>query len=324
MGRIGQPAYDVVEGRRTRQAGLAADRQRRSVRRPACRQGQRRSGRGTLHGRRVLLDRLLAQTRRRRSNCSIEEGTMAEGRLYIGNRRYSSWSMRGWLAVKLAGLDVEEVLIHFSRPGPTEAIGKLSPNGLVPYLEHRGARVWESLRLRGTAPSITPSLWPADRIARAHARADQCRDACRVPRLAAGDVDEPRARFLRARPNAGGAGRYRAHRGDVGRYAPAFRRGWDRSCSAPHSPRPMRCTRRWSRGSSPGGRRSLTGRAPIATPCAHIPGQPWYDRCRRGTGGMVAARLRNRQVSGSRWTTSASSRAILPRWPNSMSNLDSR
>jgi glutathione S-transferase len=57
---------------------------------------------------------------------------MPEGRLYIGNRRYSSWSMRGWLAVKLANLDVEDVLIHFTRPGPTDAIGKLSPIGLVP------------------------------------------------------------------------------------------------------------------------------------------------------------------------------------------------
>ena len=67
---------------------------------------------------------------------------MPEGRLYIGNRRYSSWSMRGWLAVKLAELDVEEVMIHFSRPGPTKAISKLSPNGLVPYLEHRDVHVF--------------------------------------------------------------------------------------------------------------------------------------------------------------------------------------
>jgi glutathione S-transferase len=95
---------------------------------------------------------------------------MPEGRLYIGNRRYSSWSMRGWLAVKLANLDVEEVLIHFSRPGPTEAIGKLSPNGLVPYLEHRGARIWESLAVCEYCAEIEPSLWPSDRIARAHAR----------------------------------------------------------------------------------------------------------------------------------------------------------
>ena len=63
------------------------------------------------------------------------------------------------------------MLIHFSRPGPTEEIGKLSPNGLVPYLEHRGARVWESLAVCEYCAEITPSLWPADRIARAYARA---------------------------------------------------------------------------------------------------------------------------------------------------------
>ena len=95
---------------------------------------------------------------------------MPEGRLYIGNRRYSSWSMRGWLAVKLANLNVEEVLIQFSRPGPTDAIGKLSPNGLVPYLEHRGARIWESLAVCEYCAELEPSLWPSDRVARAHAR----------------------------------------------------------------------------------------------------------------------------------------------------------
>ena len=96
---------------------------------------------------------------------------MTDGTLYIGNRRYSSWSMRGWLAVKLAKLDVDVQMIHFSRPGPTPAIGKLSPNGLVPYLEHRGARVWESLAVCEYCAEIEPSLWPSDRVARAHARA---------------------------------------------------------------------------------------------------------------------------------------------------------
>lgn len=95
---------------------------------------------------------------------------MPDGTLYIGNRRYSSWSMRGWLAVRLAGLDVDEVLIPFERPGPTPAIARLSPNGLVPYLEHRGARVWESLSVCDYCAEIAPRLWPADRIARAHAR----------------------------------------------------------------------------------------------------------------------------------------------------------
>ncbi|HET6197890.1 MAG TPA: glutathione S-transferase family protein [Acetobacteraceae bacterium] len=96
---------------------------------------------------------------------------MPEGRLYIGNRRYSSWSMRGWLAVRLAGLDVEEVMIHFSRPGPTGAIAEVSPNGLVPYLEHRDVRVWESLAVCEYCAEVAPSLWPADAAARAHARA---------------------------------------------------------------------------------------------------------------------------------------------------------
>jgi glutathione S-transferase len=96
---------------------------------------------------------------------------MSDGTLYIGNRRYSSWSLRGWLAVKLARLDVDVEMIQFSRPGPTPAIGKLSPNGLVPYLKHQGARVWESLAVCEYCADVTPSLWPADRIARAHARA---------------------------------------------------------------------------------------------------------------------------------------------------------
>lgn len=95
---------------------------------------------------------------------------MTDGTLYIGNQRYSSWSMRGWLAVKLAGLDVDIRVIPFTRPGPTKAIENLSPNGLVPFLEHNGARVWESLSICDYCAEFHPSLWPTDRIARAHAR----------------------------------------------------------------------------------------------------------------------------------------------------------
>jgi glutathione S-transferase len=95
---------------------------------------------------------------------------MTEGVLYIGNKRYSSWSMRGWLAVKLAALDVDIRVIRFERPGPTRAIADLSPNGLVPFLEHNGARVWESLSICDYCAELQPALWPADRVARAHAR----------------------------------------------------------------------------------------------------------------------------------------------------------
>ncbi len=95
---------------------------------------------------------------------------MPDGRLVIANRRTSSWSLRGWLAVQLAGLDVEEVVIPLTRPGPTAAIAAVSPNGRVPYLEHAGARVWESLAIVEYCAEQTPALWPADRIARAAAR----------------------------------------------------------------------------------------------------------------------------------------------------------
>jgi glutathione S-transferase len=78
--------------------------------------------------------------------------------------------MRGWLAVRLAGLDVDVRVLKFTRPGPTKAIAEISPNGLVPFLDHNGARVWESLAICDYCAEIEPLLWPAERVARAHAR----------------------------------------------------------------------------------------------------------------------------------------------------------
>lgn len=97
---------------------------------------------------------------------------MPDGRLIIGNKRYSSWSMRGWLAVHLAGLDVEEVVIPLAGTGAgsTPAIAQATPGGLVPYLEHRGARIWESIAIVEYCAEREPGLWPAERAARAHAR----------------------------------------------------------------------------------------------------------------------------------------------------------
>ncbi|MBW8269615.1 glutathione S-transferase family protein [Caldovatus aquaticus] len=94
---------------------------------------------------------------------------MPAGRLVLGTRRYSSWSLRGWLAVRLAGLDVEEVVLPLGAEG-TPAIKAATPSGLVPYLEHRGARVWESLAIAEYCAEQKSGLWPADPAARAHAR----------------------------------------------------------------------------------------------------------------------------------------------------------
>ena len=78
--------------------------------------------------------------------------------------------MRGWLAVRLAGLDVEEVVIRLEGGGAGSAVSRQSPSGLVPFLEHRGAQVWESLAIVEYCAEVFPALWPGERVARARAR----------------------------------------------------------------------------------------------------------------------------------------------------------
>lgn len=95
---------------------------------------------------------------------------MPHGRLFIGSKRYSSWSLRGWLAVRMAGLDIEEVVIPLAG-GATPAVKAASPSGFVPYLEHAGVRIWDSLAIAEYCAEHAPGLWPADRAIRASARA---------------------------------------------------------------------------------------------------------------------------------------------------------
>jgi glutathione S-transferase len=90
-------------------------------------------------------------------------------KLIIGTRRYSSWSLRGWLPVQLAKLDVETIVIPLTG-GTTSAVQGVTPSNLVPYLQHNGARIWESLAICEYCAEFAPALWPADRIARAEAR----------------------------------------------------------------------------------------------------------------------------------------------------------
>ena len=85
---------------------------------------------------------------------------MAGGTLVIGTRRYSSWSMRGWLAVRLAGLQVEEEVIKLTGGGPDSEVRRRTPAGLVPYLEHDGNQVWESLAICEYCAELNPALWP--------------------------------------------------------------------------------------------------------------------------------------------------------------------
>ena len=96
---------------------------------------------------------------------------MADGTLLLGTRRYSSWSLRGWLAVRLAGLDVTDEVIRLTAPGPETEVAKRSPSGMVPYLIHRGIHVWETLAICEYCAEQEPSLWPPSLEARTQARA---------------------------------------------------------------------------------------------------------------------------------------------------------
>ncbi len=94
---------------------------------------------------------------------------MVEDRLYIGTRRYSSWSLRGWLAVRMARLRVDEIVIPLAG-GVTAAVRAVTPGGTVPYLEHAGNKVWDSLAIAEYCAEQAPGLWPDSPAARAHAR----------------------------------------------------------------------------------------------------------------------------------------------------------
>lgn len=98
---------------------------------------------------------------------------MAEYTLYIGNKTYSSWSLRGWLPLEHVGVAFDEVLIPFEGATvPTKAIRALSPSGRVPLLDHGGLFVWDSLAIGEYLAERFPDrgLWPADLRARATAR----------------------------------------------------------------------------------------------------------------------------------------------------------
>jgi glutathione S-transferase len=91
--------------------------------------------------------------------------------LVIGNKNYSSWSMRPWIAMKVLGIQFQEKYIPLYGPGAKEQILLESPAGKVPILIDGGMRVWDSLAILEYLAEKHPALWPADRAARAQARA---------------------------------------------------------------------------------------------------------------------------------------------------------
>jgi glutathione S-transferase len=93
-------------------------------------------------------------------------------KLIIGNKNYSSWSLRPWIAMKQIGLDFEEILIPMVMPGTKAEMLKYAPTGLVPVLIDGDATLFETIAILEHLNDRFPDarLWPKDIAARAHAR----------------------------------------------------------------------------------------------------------------------------------------------------------
>jgi glutathione S-transferase len=90
--------------------------------------------------------------------------------LYIGNKNYSTWSLRAWVLLKSAGIPFREQMISLYAPDTAARIRAVSPTGRVPCLHDGAVVVWDSLAIAEYLAERHPGLWPADATARAWAR----------------------------------------------------------------------------------------------------------------------------------------------------------
>jgi glutathione S-transferase len=98
-------------------------------------------------------------------------------KLVIGDKNYSSWSMRPWVLMRHAGIPFEEVLVELDRPDTAARIRAHSPSGRVPCLvTDDGQSIWDSLAIAETLAERyrERALWPSDASARGHARSVAC------------------------------------------------------------------------------------------------------------------------------------------------------
>lgn len=107
--------------------------------------------------------------------------------LVVGNRNYSSWSLRAWLALRNSGAEFEVLRLPLDTPEFQREIGHYSPSHRVPVLHHGGRVVWDSLAIAEYANETfaAGAMWPEDADARAHARAASCEMHAGFPALRA-------------------------------------------------------------------------------------------------------------------------------------------
>src|SRR5260370_36623354 len=94
---------------------------------------------------------------------------MADLTIYLGNKNYSSWSLRPWLILKQTGVAFDEIVIPLYEPTSKATIMKYSPSGTVPALQHGELVVWDSLASCEALAESFPTflLWHRDPDARA-------------------------------------------------------------------------------------------------------------------------------------------------------------
>ena len=116
--------------------------------------------------------------------------------LTIASKNYGSWSLRGWLLCKMAGLEFEEQQAKSDDPSTRAELLLLSPSFLVPCLTHDGVKVWDTLAIAEYLHELKPDakLMPADRAARAH-----CPTRCSWPPPAPSRIWCDRATSIRGR-----------------------------------------------------------------------------------------------------------------------------
>jgi len=116
-------------------------------------------------GKRLYGRRLVKQSEPRSADI-----LMADVTLVIGNRNYSSWSLRAWLVLKHAGFEFETIRVPLFVDGYAQELLRYSPAGKVPVLIDGGVAIWDSLAVAEYAAERVPLLWPQERAVRAVAR----------------------------------------------------------------------------------------------------------------------------------------------------------
>ena len=144
---------------------------------------------------------------------------MTEAILTISSKNYSSWSLRGWLLCRMAGLEFIEEVVPPDDPANRAELLLLAPSILVPCLIHEGIKIWDTVAIAEYLNEVRPNagLLPSDRAARA-----RCRSICGemhsgFTNFAVGVADEPQGPSPRLQSMVWSAGRHRPNHQDLAR-----------------------------------------------------------------------------------------------------------